>query len=343
MKVNGKNTAKDNEEANILRNRMREMLGEDAEEQEGLILELSLDELHEMLGMVEEASGNLEPPDKNINSMHGDDAVAPPVFKTTPDPSSFASKKVTDTAANASLTGVAARAGIGARAFTKNNQSPDIELKLDDDDSDFEGVHPKARLLVQKEYAEFCKRCPLMREYAVLAPESKTNLEEKKADVIETQTPTRYAEPEQPPASAEEELVRYFEELELKSELHFKTKLHGLTPVETAELFEQHGFDAPKDGDFEKVTKNITQIRAQLSQIGGGLRKTGKSRYLDGELVETKDKYFIQKKESHEAIRATTVNISLMGNSSKARRDHRKGDEEKKRGPVSNLKQAKKK
>lgn len=268
----------------------------------------------------------------------------------------------------------AARAGAGARAFAKKTRNGDakreeaepaapveaaVRLNLTvDDDSDFEGTggNTATRALLEKEVSRLCERREIFTPAAAAVAAAAAHGNAGVADVE-----SRMAEFRAEAASEQEErftlmgmsaeqkvAAAYVEELELKSELHFKAKLHGLTHLETAELFQQRGFDAPKEGDFEIVQRLMAERQSKMTVDfrNDVLKNKGraKTRYVDGEAVETKDKYIWERKETHESIRATTCNILLIGNSSKARRDHRSLDEIKqKTGPVSNPNPRKKK
>jgi len=224
------------------------------------------------------------------------------------------------------------RAGAGARAFGKKKVEviePVLSLDLaEDDDSDFEGASVDTRALLEAEITNLCENVYPPRE----------GLENLTEDLAESEGEELVPE--------QAEALDFFEELELKNELHHKVILHGLTKMETAELFEQHGLCAPKDGDFEIVKQLLSETRSvDHARLKESMRQAGgrvKMRYVNNELVQTKDKYVMPAKD-HEAIKATTTQIRLIGNSSKARAEHRLGDGIVKKGPVSNIKVQKKK
>lgn len=253
---------------------------------------------------------------------------------------------------------LAARAGIGRAAFKKTPKGQAdavapkrVQAGFADDDSDFEGNGGDTKALMEVEVSHLCQakanageaeRQTQFLNVCSNCGESVLHEEDLGSRFICALSGrvcvARQDDYEEVELTDEQQAAMdYFEELELKNDLHFKSKLWGLTRIETGELFEQHGCDAPKPGDFEIVKQLLADSKRSAAGSIGALKKT-KMRYMNGEAIETKEKYIWEKKETHEAIRATTQNIRLIGNSSAARKEHRLGDDLKKKGPVSNTK-----
>jgi len=276
------------EELETLRNLVREALGEDAEEQEELVLQLSAADLFEMideLGLEEKIT--CEASSTRCEKQH---RLDPP------------------------------------------GNMPEVRLDLDDDDT-FEKVSEATRTFLELEIVKLCK-CVQMQDMSNSKSEevSRDAVEEERQKMINASADGTAAV--RASMTAEEvEAFSFYEELGLKNELHHKAILHSLTKFETTELFEMHGLSAPKEHDFEIVKQLLNESRSACnSKLKEQLKQNRRSgvtmRYVNNELVQTKDKYLLPAKDT-EFIKATTCQLTLLGNSSKARREQRVAAEDK--------------